>query len=46
MEVHTVVLVIVQLCQRNSGKMDENERQVRCVLMSVLTLTEMHNYGN
>ena len=28
-EVQTVLLVIVQLCQRNSGKMDEAGREVR-----------------
>ena len=27
-EVQTVLLVIVQLCQRNSGKMDEAGREV------------------
>lgn len=30
-EVQAVLLVIVQLCQRNSGKMDEAGREVKCI---------------
>ena len=42
LEVEALILVVIQLCQRNSGKMDEAGREVvyTCSLLQTVSLRE------